>query len=336
MKRSAELALIRLLRRHDTKGTYDAVGKALRTASEETRARVICSIGDTNSAHGMRLLTGLLGRWSDLDLAVVSAIAHLPGVVPAEEVVPTLRELLSTDDSELRRETVTALGAFQDAESVEILIGLLKEDSGGLRGNAHWALRQISGLEFPADVDRWSLWYADETSWWEKEGKRLLEILETGTTAEILAALRDISDRRLFRDRFVPLLESLLEHEDPAVRSSAKAVLAGFGLAQGGGSMDATAALEAHGFYPVPEGFDPDAPIAKVEEAQPQSRSLVPIVGLGILLALFLRIFGLSLLYRLRKMLSSGEAKRADGPMTIKLKPRPERGRSRSRTLQRK
>ena len=330
-KRSAELALVRLLRRHDRIETYQALTKPLASVSDETRARVICSIGDTDSEHGMRTLLKLLYRWPELNLAVVSAIAQMPDAVPPEETVPVLHELLGSTDQSIRRETVTALGLMKDAESAAILIGLLEDPNGGVRGNAHGALKNITGLGFPQDANRWRLWHREENAWWETDGRRLLEILESGSEAEVLAALKTLGERCLFRDRIAPALTLLLQDESAAVRSAAERLLGKSGAKDSSRMRDLTASLAASGFFPAPDCIPENAaePVA-VEPPASHSMPLVPIVGTLAFLVLFLRIFGLSMLDKIVSFwpgLWSAKHK-VDGPMTIKLKPKSGRSRS--------
>jgi hypothetical protein len=325
-KRQAELALVKLLRRHDDPGLYVAVDQSLANASDETRGRVLCSIGDTDSEHGMRLLIDALGRWPKMDHTILAAIGQMPGSGAAEDIVPRLKPYLESADYDTRRETVTALGVFRDVESVKILVDLLADDESGIRGNAHWALKSISGLDFPQDRTRWKLWYDEEVTWWENEGKYFLELFEEGTPEEILVAIRELSRRGLFRDKLMGPLRALLDHEDQAVRAAAHAALVSLGLEGNVRGKDAASAFAARGFYPIREGLaDSDAKETPApEETTSSSRSLAPLLGLVVLLVLYFRIFGLATLDQLKRVMRRSRG-RQDGPVTMTLRPREDR-----------
>ena len=319
IKRSAELALIRLLRRHGATDQFRAVETAMEGVDDETRARVICCIGQTGSAEGMRLLVRSVGRWPALDHALVSAISQMPDVVPTADVVPALRRLLAREDEALKREVVLALGLFMDGESVGLLVKMLAVAPAGLGDNAHWALKRISGLELPKEEVRWRLWFEEETRWWRDEGEALLDTLLTGSDAEILDALRILARARLFRDRLRKALDDLLDHSDPRIRAAAGALLARFGFGPAPEAADITATLTAQGFVPIQSmpirrASSPPAPLA----ASSGSSRLVPIVGCFLILALVLRIFGLSVLVKVIGLFKR-EAPR-QGAITVRLK----------------
>jgi len=320
-KRPVENALTRLLVRHDGFATYDQVDRALAKASGETRARVACCIGNTDSPDGLLLLARLAGRWSDVDHSIVAAIAQMPEAGLGEQVVPSLRRMLESDNMNVRRETVTALAVFADVDSAKTLIEYLGDEERGLRGNAHWALKQLSGLHFPETKERWEVWFKEEVAWWEAEGSGLLEVLRSGTDLQILQAIQWLSEHRLYRTKFSVRLRKLLDHPSEEVRAAAEAALVRLGLTEDRKKADPKATLAARGFHAVTPEEVAKARVTSAAggdaERSGPSR-FVPIAGLLVLMLLFFRIFGPSLLHAMKKTWK-GKSKQ-DGPIVLNLK----------------
>ena len=103
-------------------------------------------------------------------------------------------------DPFIRRQSVIALGHFEDPAAVALLIELLGAPEAGIRENAAWSLRKISGEPFPVDAKRWKLWYDGEMRWWEEPGRRLLDSLDSADQQVVLAAIHEISEHPFFRN----------------------------------------------------------------------------------------------------------------------------------------
>lgn len=88
------------------------------------------------------------------------AVQLLPRVDP-DGGVDTLLDRPARDESlRVRKEACQVLGSLGAREAIEPLISLLEEEADpGLRGNALWALRQITGQPFPDDLDLWRTWW---------------------------------------------------------------------------------------------------------------------------------------------------------------------------------
>ncbi|MEN8148868.1 MAG: HEAT repeat domain-containing protein [Planctomycetota bacterium] len=320
VKRSAERAFTRILVRHDTRDTWARVEAGLDTLSDDARCRAALSIGESDSGLGLELLARLLGRWPGIDHALVSAIAQMPEAGRGEEIAPRLRPYLRSRDPGLRRESIMALAMFGDVESAATLIEGLSDEDRGIKGNSHWALAQLSGLKFPESPERWKLWHADETAWWEAEGEDLLDVLTTGTDLQIIEALKVIAGHRLYRMKFSPLLRKLLEHPSPEVRDAAEQALVDLGLTEGSSAPDAGTALAAHGFESITAE---EYQRAKTEraDAAPASRSggswILPAVGLIVLILLLGRLFGPVLLQGLGRIWGGGA--QPHGPIVLRV-----------------
>ena len=82
------------------------------------------------------------------------------------EAIDEIESALGDDDPQVRKEAILALGDLSSMDSVPELIELLDEDvDPGVRGNAHWALKKITGQGLSQDYERWS-------TWWEHYSRR--------------------------------------------------------------------------------------------------------------------------------------------------------------------
>ena len=129
-----------------------------------------------------------------------------------------LRLLLDSERARLRKQAALALGKLQDIESVETLIEFLDDENRGVSGNAYWALKNITGLRFPPESQRWKIWWKNESENALEKRRQLLLTLRTGSRKEMLGALRDAGKIRLGKKEVVGILVDFLEHGDPEIR----------------------------------------------------------------------------------------------------------------------
>ncbi len=129
-----------------------------------------------------------------------------------------IQPLLDPAHPELCRAAALALGALQDLGSIPALIALLAESSTGLRTNAHWALRRITGLALPAEPEVWGSWYAQESAWLERAAPAALRRLAVGDASELAEAFRELAQHPLAREELARALLERLEGEPAAVR----------------------------------------------------------------------------------------------------------------------
>lgn len=128
-----------------------------------------------------------------------------------------IRPLLDPLRPELGRAAALALGALGDIEAVPELAALLEEGP-GLRANAHWALRRITGLAIPPEREAWDGWFGAELAWFEREGEAALAQLAAGGPSELAAAFHALAPHLLAREELVQTLLERVWDDDPAVR----------------------------------------------------------------------------------------------------------------------
>jgi HEAT repeat protein len=153
-------------------------------------------------------------------LAIVQEIgrSHDPGA--DGEARRRIRPLLDRSRDGLCRAAALALGALEDHASIPELIALLEAD-GGLRANAHWALRRITGLSLPASPQAWRSWHRLESTWLEQAGSEAFLRLGSDDSREVADAIRSISEHPLAREDLATNLVELLDSDEPAIRTLA-------------------------------------------------------------------------------------------------------------------
>jgi hypothetical protein len=206
-----EGAIERMLRRRPS--LYSDVGLVIAKTTPTIQASLIAAIGATCCRDASQCLARLLGRWPAIDRLLIQQIGRRSGKAPivlSPTDVAALRHFLESRETTLRREAALAVGRFEDPEAVGALIDLLGDPDRGVQENAHWALRQITGLRFHLDPKRWRGWHDQERAWWTTAAPGLIEMLDSENPVPTAGAIRELSLRRLFRnevtDKLVPLL----------------------------------------------------------------------------------------------------------------------------------
>jgi len=116
------------------------------------------------------------------------------------------------------RAAITALTALSDHNAVAPLIALLASENSGLRENAHWALRQLTGLSMAPSADVWGRWHQGEQYWCLRSKPREFQRLRLSDPAEVADALRTILSHPLARPELATALPDLLKSPWPALR----------------------------------------------------------------------------------------------------------------------
>lgn len=213
-------ALAKLLAREPR--LYGRLGALHRDAPGPLGDAIVCAVGDTGDARGLEFLEHVLTFSPESTSVCASQVRRLgrsedPRV--NSELAQRMRWAIDPDAPETCRALLLALGELCDYDSIPLLIELLESEDGGLSGNAHWALKRITGLRFPALASRWSAWYEDELAWFEREEELALRDLHVGPPSAAAAAARAISERRLWREDLALELVSALERPHPTLRA---------------------------------------------------------------------------------------------------------------------
>ncbi len=312
--RGAEKTVVAAFRRVREGALAEPLTRLLNAAPMADRlALAECAIL-TSRAEVLPVLAELTGRDRTLDLLILCGLARMPGGTECEPMLRFARSCLDDTDPAFRRQAALGLGRLHDPESAGRLVALLSDPDDGVRGNAWHALREITGAEFPPDPRRWQVWYEAERKFWDVEGRRLLAILDGGSDAEVVDAMRVLSLHPLYRDLVARAFGAFLEDERPAIRAVAETVLGVSGGGPDGAGLQAAGALAW--FEARPTGQVPVRPVetaAAPPDPGPGGSLITLIVGGGVLLGLALRLAGVTAGDRGKAPRRAGSS----GPVTV-------------------
>ena len=243
----------------------------LHRASE---ALVIRAVGAAGRGDGLLLATWALGLEDARVSLILAEVGQLAAVAEGRTppgLLAHVRRALVDEDRAVRQAAALTVARLGDLESIPTLIDLLWE--GGLRreGNAHWALRQLTGEDFGTDVQRWTAWYEAEEAWFFAEAPAVFELLTSSDPEQVVAAVREVSKHRLHPEERAYELAFLADHPRRGVRELTCATLRDIGswqavpalvdaleLRDGSSNPPAAAALVAitgHELPPEPEAW---------------------------------------------------------------------------------
>lgn len=229
--RAGEDATIRFLRRHSGSRTAEDVGQLAtqRQRPASVRGRLLRCLARSASAASFEVLSRTIGREPDVDLAVLPSLAGLaPSLISLEQLdslMDRVRPLHGSEHDAVRREAATVAAKALDVDSIEPLLKNLVHRSAGVRENALFALRAISGQKFPLDAKIWGEWWQWERQWSDLVAPKLVEDLAGRDVTRIVLALRDVARHPTFRDEVSQRIVELLEHDNVGVRLAASHAL---------------------------------------------------------------------------------------------------------------
>ncbi|NOT29167.1 MAG: hypothetical protein HOP15_01825 [Planctomycetes bacterium] len=113
---------------------------------------------------------------------------------------------------------ILALTALGDEDSIAELIELLPSESAGLRENAHWALKKLTGLTLAGSPEAWRRWHQGELFWMLRQKPKEFQRLKESQAGLVAAALREILPHPLARRELASALPDLLKSSFPSLR----------------------------------------------------------------------------------------------------------------------
>jgi HEAT repeat protein len=182
---------------------------AAKSAEASVKVRIINCLAFSRSRLAAAVLLEFLGEWEKTSVkrAVINAIGVL--CFADSGICSAIRPFLKHKNKQLRKEAALTLGKLQDLESGKGLISLLKDKDKGVRGNAYWALKKITGLKFPPSYDRWKDWWDKEYKKINDERKALLKQLHSNTPRKMIKAIPKLAGVQLCRKE---IASALLEY----------------------------------------------------------------------------------------------------------------------------
>lgn len=222
MAKALERAVTVLVQR--VPATIDMLVQLRRITRPELLPRLIEAVGAAGDPRGLAYLADVLYWAEPLALDVLSQVPRLgpSGDVSLDEPLRArLRVFLSSDRPGHGRAAITALTALGDLESIGAFIALLSSEDRGLRENAHWGLKELTGLSFSATPETWSRWHQSELSWMVRARAREFHRLQQGDAAEAADALRTILSHPFARGELCATLPELLKSRHVSLRELA-------------------------------------------------------------------------------------------------------------------
>lgn len=210
-----ELALTEVLGRD--RSTFGPLQRQIHGIHPSLQACMVRAVGAVSGTEALGVLVHLLGVDARLDLVLLNQVRRVAGD-PNVRVDASARSIVSgylqSPDAALRREAAAALGSLDDFDSIAELIELLEDPSMGVRENAHWALRALTGVAYRDDVRRWRAWHREETRWWSEEASSALRKLDHREKDVVAAGINELASHRLYRNEISLRLLPLLNHRD--------------------------------------------------------------------------------------------------------------------------
>lgn len=212
-----EAALAALLARDES--AIGGLGAALGAAPQPLRERFVRAL----EAAGGRDAAETLATWAeahrDLRRSALARLGRLAAKLDQPhppQIVAPVRRILESGEPDALPEAVLCAGKLEDALAIPALIALLEHFHAGVRIDAHWALRRITGLDLPPTPARWTAWYAEEETFWLDHALPTWEALASPDRGVRMKALGQVSKLRLRRHVVAGHLAPAVLHDDEA------------------------------------------------------------------------------------------------------------------------
>ncbi len=187
------------------------------TVPADLHASVATGVELTKKNDAAALLSRWIGTRSNMRIVALPHLARLALALDkpiADEVLQPVRALLDQSDGECLADAIVCAGRLGDYAAVPRLTHWLRDGDAGLKSDALWSLRQISGLVFDEDPAMWQAWFVGESTWWERNSRTAFENLRSGTRVEKVEALRAIASMHAWREKLGDHVAVLLDDPD--------------------------------------------------------------------------------------------------------------------------
>ena len=215
----------------DPKG-FEQLTYLRRITRPELLPTLVSAVGDTHAREGLTFLSEV-AYWHPRLILDVMCQVRLVGLSSVESVNDVMRLRLRPYLDEAQpghcRAAIMALTTLEDQDSIGPMIALLGSEDSGLRENAHWALRTLTGLALSPSQETWARWHQAELAWLLRQKPKEFQRLRADDAGQAAAALREILTHPLAKDELATALPELLHNRWPAVRVLACGTLADLG-----------------------------------------------------------------------------------------------------------
>jgi hypothetical protein len=197
-----------------------------RRAPAASQSALITACGLDGDPRALPVLADVLDKRADLAPLALAALARqvAPEDVP-RPLADELRARLDPEQPTTCRAACNALAALGEFGAFAEMVGLLANEHEGVRATAHQSLQALSGMKLPTDLFAWRCWLANEAPWFAEREEPLRAAIDSGTDAEAMDALAEISAHRWERHRLSQLVTRALARDERTVRLRACEVL---------------------------------------------------------------------------------------------------------------
>jgi HEAT repeat protein len=133
----------------------------LKSEIPDIRSEAATALGKIGDNRAVPHLTALLGR--DRNPDVRQSVVWALGEMRNEAAVRSLTNALADDDYSVRVQAQASLEKA-GAQAVPFLVGALRHDKQFVRNRAMWALEEITGKLYGADVSLWEKWLNENSA----------------------------------------------------------------------------------------------------------------------------------------------------------------------------
>ncbi|MBL8860152.1 MAG: armadillo/beta-catenin-like repeat-containing protein [Planctomycetes bacterium] len=210
-----EAATTRILL-HDP-AAFNVVDSAVQTLVPEIRSSLVRALEKTKKPVAARLLARWIETRREMRLECLPYLSRLSlsldRPLPVEVTGP-VRALVESGDETTLREAVVCIGRLVDWDAIPALIRCMKDGDYGMRKDALWALRNMTGLKLSETPTEWSKWFESEVRWWSVESRKAFTALVHGSKADKVATLRAVNLLHAWRERAASEIAIALDDVD--------------------------------------------------------------------------------------------------------------------------
>ncbi len=201
--------------------TLEQLASLRRITRPELLPTLVEAVGASQDPRGLTYLSEVAYWHEGLILDVMSQVPRL-GPSGDEAIDGAIKVRMRPYLDETRpgpcRAAILALTALGDEDSLAALIELLASESVGLRENAHWGLKKLTGLTLSAAPEAWQRWHQGELFWMLRQKPKEFQRLKDSQAAVVADALREILVHPLARKELASALPDLLKSRFAPIR----------------------------------------------------------------------------------------------------------------------
>lgn len=203
---------------------------------DELAMAFVRGCAQSSAARGPALAARCLGRSSEIDAEILTALAHPQCKARSglgERALEAVRSALTSEDPRTRRAACAVLGNVRDGGSLERLVERLDDVDALVHAAAREALRTCAGKDLGGDPQAWREWQTARAEWIRTRTPELRGTCLGEDCDAAMSALFELVSRPEVLDVLAPLLDEL-SNVAPCepVRERARAALAECGTAR--------------------------------------------------------------------------------------------------------